>query len=63
MITAERRRELVDTHITLNGKPALVCGYRNAFATVVDLVSRLQCEFAWETVDDIITNRNGEFRS
>lgn len=63
MISIERRRELVDTDITLDGEPALIGGILNDFAGVRLLRNGLGCEFAWETVEHIVTNRSGEFRS
>lgn len=63
MITIERRRELVDTDVTLDGEPALINGLRCTFATVRYLRNGVGCEFAWETVEHIITTGNGEFRS
>jgi hypothetical protein len=48
--------------VTLDGEPAMVCGYRNDFATVCQLRGPLRLEWAWETVARIISN-GGDFRS
>lgn len=55
--------EMVDKSATLNGNPAKISGYRNRFATVTDMTTRLSCEFAWETVERILTLKNGAFQS
>ena len=63
-ISIERRQELVQTRTaTINGKPALISGWNNDFATVADIDTWLSCEFAWPTVDHIVTNKNGAFKS
>lgn len=48
---------------TLNGKPAKVMGYGNRFATVADLESGLYAEWSWETVEHVVNNRFGAFKS
>lgn len=60
----EVRRKLVETrNVTLNGRRAIIAGWRNAFATVRTLDSDgPQCEFAWETVARVVEN-GGQFRS
>ena len=63
-IPIERRRELAEsTHITLNGVRAVVCGIQNDYATVAQLPNGERCDFAWPTVERIITNYNGDFVS
>jgi hypothetical protein len=56
------RVALCDVPVTLDGEPAMVCGYRNDFATVCQLRGPLRLEWAWETVARIISN-GGDFRS
>ena len=64
MVSTERRRELVaEREVTLNDLPARISGIRNQFATITQLDTRLGCEFAWETVDHIVRNRDGKFNS
>lgn len=63
VITKRRRAELLLEAVTLNGERALISGLKNDFATVRQIDSGLGCEFAWETVDHIVRNRNGEFKS
>jgi hypothetical protein len=62
MITTERRQELCSEHVTLNGNPAVIRGWRNEFATVSALNSLENAEWAWETVDRIVREKNGEFK-
>lgn len=66
MITIGQRQQLIIDYgldITLNGRPAMLAGIRNEFASVIDAGTGLKCEFAWETVQHIVDNRNGEFHS
>jgi hypothetical protein len=64
MIDPERRRELAaERNVTLNDLPARISGTNKQFATVTQLDTRLGCEFAWETVDHIVRNRDGKFNS
>jgi hypothetical protein len=59
----DARRAAMDVPCTLNDRPATVVGFRNDFATVVDLESGLGCEFAWPTVYRILTSKEGRFYS
>jgi hypothetical protein len=59
----ERRRELAEHEVTLNGVRAIVCGVKNDFATVAQLPQGLEAYFAWHTVEHIITEHNGEFHA
>lgn len=59
----DRRMVLCATPVTLDGKPAKISGYNNPFATVSLASNGLSCEFAWETVDHIVSNRKGRFSS
>jgi hypothetical protein len=48
----------------LDGKPARVTGRRNDFATVQTLDAKgPSVEFAWETVERIMTEYDAAFRS
>lgn len=57
------RHEMIEAPVTLNGQPAKVVGAKLDFAHVVDLATGLSAEWAWSTVEHVITNRNGEFRT
>jgi hypothetical protein len=56
------RRALCDVSVTLDGKPAVIRGALNDFATVSQLPSGASHEWAWSTVARIVS-LNGEFRS
>jgi hypothetical protein len=62
MVPYERRCELVDEHVTLNGEAATICGTRQPFATVKQLGGIGQAEWAWETVERIVAN-GGAFKA
>lgn len=49
--------------VTLDGHRATVAGYRNDFATVIDLETGNRVEFAWPTVKHILHDRRGKFKS
>ena len=48
---------------TLNGKPAKIMGRLEPFALVGQLPQGLAVEFAWETVDYVMTERDGAFNT
>lgn len=52
-----------DVAVTLDGKPAVIAGYRNDFAGVHTLDGKTRVEFAWPTVWRIVTQREGRFQS
>jgi len=56
-----RRQELVNATVTLDGKPAKVTGYRLPYAQIRN--DRYAVELAWETVERVVTTRDGAFRS
>lgn len=59
----EKRSGLCHTKpVTLNGKPAVISGYRNPFAAVIQLSTGLSAEFSWEAVERIVA-KGGEFKS
>ncbi len=62
----DRKRALVDKALengaTINGNRAIVSGYLNDYARVTDATSGLSCEFAWPTVERILS-KGGEFKS
>jgi hypothetical protein len=60
-IRLSRRQELVNATVTLDGEPAKVRGYNRPYASVRS--STRSVEFAWETVEHIVTTRNGAFKS
>jgi len=56
-------RKLADElPVTLDGLPAVVCGYRNDFATVRTLDGSRQAEYAWSTLERVLTN-GGRFKT
>lgn len=64
MITLERKRELCQAmNVTLDGEPAGIGGCYEPFANVFTFSGTKKHEFAWETVDRIVSNNNGEFKS
>ncbi len=63
MITDERKRELIDTPVMLNGSPARISGYKNNFPTVRNTRTGEGYEWSWETVDRIVRERDGAFSS
>lgn len=62
-LTYERKCELAEVHVTLNGHRAAITGAMNDFATVRDLGTGLSAEWSWETVERIVTQKGGAFRS
>jgi hypothetical protein len=63
-LTCDEKRALVkdQDNLTIDGKPAIVVGYHNQFATVVALDESARVEFAWSTVERIV-NKDGAFKS
>ena len=61
-VPIERRRELLEHDITLNGVRATISGVKNDFATITQMPDGLRADFAWITVERIINTRNGEFK-
>lgn len=47
----------------LDGRPAIVCGRVDDYATVATLPNGPKYEFAWITVDRIMRERGGRFVS
>ena len=62
-IPVERRRELMEHVVTLNGVNAVIRGYKHDFATITQLPNGLSAEFAWYTVEHVIENSKGEFNA
>ena len=65
-LPVDTRRALVERSkgsVTLDGWPAVVTGYMNDYATVRTIDGPLYVEFAWETVERVMSARNGEFKS
>lgn len=48
---------------TINGNPATVSGFAERFATVTDRTTGLHAEWSWETVEHVVNNRFGAFKS
>ena len=61
--TYQERQELASNKVTLDGKPALIIGLRNPFATVKQYPTGCEAEFAWATVEHIIKDKEGKFKS
>ena len=62
-MTEDRKREFCLLSVTLNGLPACIGGYKNDFASVVQLDTGLRAEFAWQTVEHVVNNNGGNFRA
>jgi len=61
-VPVERRRELMEhPEVTLNGERATISGALNDFATVTIMPNGRSVDFAWVTVERIITQRGGNF--
>ncbi len=60
MKQSEKNR-LVDTDVTLDGKRARIVGRLNEFATVTDYDRHF--DWAWDTVKNIVDNKQGKFKS
>lgn len=56
------RHALVLQRVTLNGLPAQVTGIRNDFAMVRALRGECAAEFAWSTVERVVSS-GGNFKS
>jgi hypothetical protein len=59
--TAEQRRALGDTRVTLDGKPARITGFLMPFAQVQSNDDSV--EFAWGTVAHVVATSGGNFFS
>lgn len=64
-LPVEERKRLVQEHhlVTLNERRAFLSGWRNDFATISYAGSGESVEFAWPTVQHIINEKNGAFRT
>lgn len=61
--TLDERVAFTGTPVTLDGRPARITGYRNAFATVTSVGDPARsAEWAWPTVARIVA-RGGNFQS
>lgn len=56
----ERRRELTQMIVTLNGEKARISGAKLRFATVTQVKTGLSAEWSWEAVERIVA-RDGRF--
>ena len=52
-----------DNHCTLNGKPAKIVGWKCDFPMVAELDGPLSVEYAWATVDNVMTNNDRRFKA
>lgn len=62
-IDAARKRQLCETHVTLDGRPANIRGASLPFANVVCIETGVNFDYAWTVTDNIVRNKNGDFRS
>jgi hypothetical protein len=62
-LTLDERRELCAADVTLDGRPAKVCGARGTSATVAQVPDGPACEFAWATVARVVAQHDGRFTS
>jgi hypothetical protein len=62
-----RRQELLDSPeartVTLNNEPAYISGIYDDFATIRQRRSGLGCEWSWVTVEHVLLNCGGAFKS
>lgn len=62
-VPTERRRELCQERVTLDGQPATISGYRQPYATVRILTgAQYGHQWSWEAVERIVA-KGGEFHS
>lgn len=62
-ITQAERDGLIETRVTLDGKPAVILGRFADFATVAQIPDGPSYEWHWETVKRIVRTKNSEFTS
>ena len=63
-VPTERRIELCDAEVTLDGKRAKIIGWSQDFATITQLPDgKVNAEFAWATVERVIKHSNGDFKA
>lgn len=58
----DSRRTLCEIEVTLDGRPAIVCGAQHPFATIKTLDGTRSHQWAWETVRRVI-RQGGRFES
>ncbi len=56
------RRRMTTRPCTLNGERAAIVGSRNPFATIVQIPSGLETEYAWQTVARVL-DAGGRFHT
>lgn len=59
-MTDEQKAELCATPVTLNGRPAVISGWKQPFATVKVLNGGLSIDYSWQAVACIV-ERGGDF--
>lgn len=59
----DSRRVLCEIEVTLDGRPAVIGGVRNQFATVATLDGTRSHQWSWESVRRVIRNKGGRFES
>ena len=60
-MSKDDKRALCGERVTLDGEPATISGADLPFATVRSLDGRMFAEWAWETVQRVVTIRGGAF--
>jgi len=63
LVSLQRKRELVDTPVSLNGRPARIVGVQQPFATVATIPQGPAMEWSWEAADRIVREHGGSFQS
>ena len=61
---ADGRREFLEgKKVTIDGDEAQICGIALKYPQVHNMKTKATFEFSWAAIVEVITNRNGEFRS
>lgn len=61
-MSVEERRRLASQPVTLDGKPAIIIGVQREHA-IVRSSDGYSFEWAWPTVEHVVTHKNGAFKS
>lgn len=62
-MTIDQKRELMAREITINGERAAITGIYERFPRVESLRGAISVEFAWATIERVVTNSNGAFKA
>lgn len=62
-VNQKAKDSFMDKEITLDGKPAMMCGRLEKFPSITQLVAPfLSIHFSWQHVCIIINQENGQFK-